>query len=440
MIEANVDAIVGPTHHFGGLGVGNLASMVHRNQPSNPRDAALAGLNKAALVSRFGIPQFFWLPPERPQLSFLAALGFHGSLADQLKAAYETAPHILSAAYSSSFMWAANSATVSPSCDTQDGNLHVTPANLVSSWHRGMEALERVVDFRHQFAGVRQLIIHEPLPSLMPIRDEGAANHMRLCNRSGEIGCNVFVFGEDREQESPSRFMPRQTRAACEAIARRHGLDPAQTFYLRQHPQAISAGVFHNDVIATSHRDLLIHHEFAFLDAQPELDRLTRRFLEQTGQPLRRIEISSAELPLEDAMRSYFFNSQILSPTDTKHFGETVLLCPAQCQSISTARALVARLLSDPQVAIDAAHFVSLDESMAGGGGPACLRLRLPLRAGELERLDSRHRLTEESLERLTGAIEQHYPTCVEFQDLATAEFAHLVQHARQRLVAAVLS
>jgi len=274
LIEINIDGLVGPTHHFGGLGVGNVASLEHQNQVSRPQQAALEGLQKAWLIASLGIPQFVFLPPLRPRLGFLSEIGFLGSVQEQLAAACADAPRGLSAAFSSAFMWMANAATVTPSSDSADGRMHCTLANLISSWHRASEAAERAPQLESLLSGIENKQIHHPLPSILPLRDEGAANHMRLCNRSGRIGFNVFVYGGDDDgvaSQPPNRFLPRHTRAASQAIAKLHQLPTERTFFLQQHPLAIDAGVFHNDVIATSCDHLLLHHEYAFFQGESEL-------------------------------------------------------------------------------------------------------------------------------------------------------------------------
>ena len=74
LVEINVDGIAGPTHHFGGLGVGNVASLEHESKESHPMQAALEGLQKSWLVASLGVPQFVFLPPLRPRLDFLSEL------------------------------------------------------------------------------------------------------------------------------------------------------------------------------------------------------------------------------------------------------------------------------------------------------------------------------------------------------------------------------
>jgi succinylarginine dihydrolase len=432
--EINVDAVVGPTHHYGGLGVGNLASHQHAGLSSHPRAAALEGLRKAALVASWGVPQYLLLPPVRPRLDWLKQLGWDVGSASDLQPAWHTAPEAFSAAFSSAFMWAANAATVSAACDSGDRRLHITPANLISSWHRSAEADERRGDLARLFENLPHCTVHPPLPAIVPLRDEGAANHMRLSDASLKMGLNVFVYGDagDNSLTPNLHFLPRQTRASCEAIARRHRLDPERTFYLQQHPAAISAGAFHNDVVATSHEHLLIHHQLAFVEAEAELTRLERTFQQCTGQRLQRIEIPAAELPLEEAIRSYFFNSQILTPRLKSGITSTprmVLICPRQCQESAATQRWVESLVNAADNPIEEVHYVTLEQSMAGGGGPACLRLRVPLPEADLECLPSALRLDSRLHDQLEQLIEQWYPETLRLGDLCEQPlFAHLSQ------------
>src|SRR3546814_3941493 len=46
LTEINFDGIVGPSHNYAGLSLGNLASSRHGGQTSRPRAAALEGLAK----------------------------------------------------------------------------------------------------------------------------------------------------------------------------------------------------------------------------------------------------------------------------------------------------------------------------------------------------------------------------------------------------------
>ncbi len=397
LIEVNVDRVVGPTHHFGGLGVGNLASLLHAGREANPRAAAVQGIEKMRLCASLGGYQLVLPPHDRPSLRLLRQLGFSGTPQEVLRQACDTAPAILSAAWSDSAMWTANAATVSPACDCVDGLTHLTVANLTSSLHRSIEPAATLHQLRQLLAAVG-FAVHRPLPAASALRDEGAANHMRLCDASGRRGLNVFVFGSDplaadAADRSGGPFPARQSRAACEAIARRHRLRPEDTFLLRQHPEAVAAGAFHNDVVATSCQNVLLHHEQAFLDAQELLAAIEQRFVERSGgERLWRYEVSRSQLSLEEAVDCYLFNSQMIPAPDRSN--RITLICPIQVQASARAAAIVNSLLVD-EGPIAAVRYVDLTQSMSNGGGPACLRLRVPMMQAQWLALAQRVRFSD---------------------------------------------
>lgn len=444
LVEINIDGMIGPTHHYGGLGVGNLASHSHRFQASNPRQAALEGLAKAKLVSELGIPQFLWLPPQRPNIELLQSFGFSGSVHEQINEAFLAAPRVLSAVFSGAYMWAANSATVTPAVDAQDHRYHFTRANLVSSLHRSCEALERKSSLENIFSSFDFHHHHDPLPYCVSLRDEGAANHMRLSDPTGEMGFNVFVYGEDDStqagthseqttegQRAFSKFLPRQTKLASETIARQHRLNPEATFFLKQHPAAIEAGVFHNDVIATSHENVLLHHEFAFIDADEELNRLERAFELRTGRPLIRVMVPNSVVSLEESVQSYLFNSQLLTPQlnssnlQSSHASSPrmIFLCPMQCQQIDSVKRFLDAFIASSDNPVDEVRYVSVGQSMAGGGGPACLRLRVPADQPTLDQLPSIGHLTNRLYDDLLEVVEKHYPVQLTLDNFCEADF-----------------
>src|SRR5690606_1990555 len=96
------------------------ASQLNRNSKSHPREAALQGLEKMKLMLDLGLKQAVLPPHPRPNLEYLRTNGFSGSAEEMLSAAAKSRPDLLSVVYSSASMWAANSATVSPSADTAD--------------------------------------------------------------------------------------------------------------------------------------------------------------------------------------------------------------------------------------------------------------------------------------------------------------------------------
>ena len=66
--EVNFDGLVGPTHNYGGLSFGNVASQSNSQQASNPREAALQGLEKMKALVDIGFVQGVLAPQERPDV------------------------------------------------------------------------------------------------------------------------------------------------------------------------------------------------------------------------------------------------------------------------------------------------------------------------------------------------------------------------------------
>src|SRR5258706_6289428 len=178
--EISFDGLVGPTHNYAALAVGNLASAAHGMTVSNPKEAALQGLAKMKFMMDLGLKQGVLPPHERPYVPALRRLGFGGSDGEVVEKAQREAPLLLRACSSASAMWAANAAVGSPSSDTADWKVHFTSANLAMQLHRSIEAEFTSRVLREFFADEGHFSHHEPLPWHMQLRDEGAANAMRL--------------------------------------------------------------------------------------------------------------------------------------------------------------------------------------------------------------------------------------------------------------------
>ncbi len=420
-VEVQCDGIVGPTHNYAGLSHGNVASQASALSTSNPKKAALEGLKKMEFVANLGIPQLMLPPPLRPNLGLLQQLGFTGSVQEMFDAAWESDPLALYAAWSASSMWAANMATVSPAPDTGDGKLHFTPANLASTLHRQQEAAWSYKVLSAVFGA--HGVVHPPLPACLPLTDEGAANHMRFAAGHGSEGVEVFVYGRKVARPGdlqPVRYPARQTRESCEAIARSHGLLPERTVFVQQHPEAIDAGVFHNDVIAMSNETLLIYHETAFADERAFLAELREKI---GSVPLQAIRIAESSLPLVAAVKSYFFNSQLLSLPG----GGMAIIAPVECKETPAAYAVLEGLVADDAVPIRAAHYLDVRESMRNGGGPACLRLRVVLPESDVEHHPLRY--SAKLAARLSDFITDAYPDHLTADSLRDASLAaHLAK------------
>ena len=410
-VEVNFDGLVGPTHNYAGLGPGNLASQRNRARESDPRGAALEGLAKMRRMVRLGVPQGVLPPHERPDTEALRRLGFEGDDARVLAAAARHAPDALAACASASAMWAANAATVRPGADGADGLVHLVPANLVSALHRSLEAPTTTRILRRLFPDAR---VHDPLPASTGMGDEGAANHTRLCATHDGPAIHVFVHGIDGDDQV-TRFRPRQTLAASRAVARLMQLPAEAVVHVRQSPGAIDAGAFHNDVVCVGDRDVLLLHERAFAGGAADVDRIAAAVEARCGVPLRAVVVPASQVPLEDAVRSYLFNSQLVAAGD----GRTVLVAPAEVRETPSVAAWLAAAATDPHVPIDDVEVVDVRQSMRNGGGPACLRLRVVLTRAERDRLASGALVDEARIDALEAWVRTHYRDRVTPADLA---------------------
>ncbi|SHK79422.1 N-succinylarginine dihydrolase [Halomonas caseinilytica] len=417
--EVNFDGLVGPTHNYSGLAHGNVASMTHQGLIANPREAALQGLGKMKALMEAGYAQGVLPPQQRPDLGALRALGFAGDNARVLARAASEAPQLLRAVCSASSMWTANAATVTPSIDAADGRVHFTPANLQSSFHRYLEPATTGRVLASIFADETRFAHHPALPATPAFSDEGAANHTRLCAEHGAPGVHLYVYGRQAfggDGVEPRRYPARQTREASQAVARQHGLDEAQAVFVQQHPEAIDAGVFHNDVIAVGNGPVLLYHEMAFRDEEGTLDALRARMPE----PLIPVRVPCEAVSLDDAVASYLFNSQLLSNPD----GSMTLVVPGECQE----REAVWRCIQDHLLAgnnpISEVVVKDVKQSMRNGGGPACLRLRVALSAPERAAVSGRVLLDEALHGELTAWVERHYRDRLAPDDLADPQLA----------------
>jgi succinylarginine dihydrolase len=423
--EFNFDAIVGPTHNYAGLARGNVASLRSRHSRSNPRAAALEGLAKMKFLADLGVGQGVLPPPIRPDLGLLRAVGFTGGDARVLEAVAREDPALLAAASSASAMWAANAATVSPGADADaaDGRVHFSPANLVSQLHRSIEASSTAAALRRIFPEGEHFAHHAPLPPTAALADEGAANHMRLCPAHGDAGVEIFVYGRRdtgltgplavRDAPPPKTFPARQTYEASRALARRHGV--SRTVFLRQNPDAVDAGVFHNDVAAVANENVLFCHGQAYCEQAQAIAETRRAFAGVSPEPLHVIEVSPDELSLAEAVETYLFNSQIV----TLPGGTMALVAPGECEHHPRARAVIDRLLADAATPIRAAHFLGVRQSMRNGGGPACLRLRVVLTDAQRAATRQAVFLTASLYAKLVDWVNRHYR-----EELAPADLA----------------
>jgi len=408
LTEINFDGIVGPSHNYAGLSLGNIASASHSGDPSYPRAAALQGVAKMrGNLARLGV-QGFLLPLPRPNSALATALALNGSEPPQLRAA----------PWSASSMWTANAATVSPAPDTDDGRCHLTPANLVTMLHRAQEWPDTKRQLAIAFGDTRHFAVHDAVPP--SFGDEGAANHMRLCASHAAPGVEVFIYGK-----TGGRFPARQHEQASHLVARAHGLDPARTVFIEQNPDAIAAGAFHNDVVAVANGPVLFTHAEAFADQQGAYVALRAAF-----PALEVVEVPSHAVTLAEAIRTYLFNAQLLTLPD----GSMALIVPEECRDSPSVWGWVETMLAG-NGPIRQVIPVDVKQSMANGGGPACLRLRVMC---DPATVDPRFLLDEAKADRIERSIAAHYPEQIDPSDIGSEALANSVIAARLALLDAL--
>lgn len=420
-LEVNFDGVAGPTHNYAGLSYGNVASAANQHQVSHPKRAALQSLQKMQAVSSLGLVQCMIPPQCRPNLRNLKALGFTGKRSEIITSAAADSPIQLAAAYSSAFMWTANSSTVSPSLDTGDQKLHLTPANMFSSVHRCEEQFAVKSYFDWVMGDGDHFQIHDPLPASNVYADEGAANHIRLAPNHHEKALEVFVYGRnalDASQVCPVKFPARQTLQSFEAIARRHQLDSSHVLHVQQNPEAIDAGAFHNDVVSVGNENVLFYHEQAF--SAETIDQISSRFRQLYESDLILEKVTEAEVPLSEAVSTYLFNSQLLSVNGN----EMLLLCPAECEKSPNTKSYLDKLVQGDN---PISKYVAMDlkQSMMNGGGPACLRLRVLMSEKQIDAMAPNFVVNESVIEKVGNFVEDRYRDDLTVDELANPAFAN---------------
>lgn len=430
MIELNIDGLVGPTHHYAGLSDGNIASMDNALSLANPKAAALQGLEKMRLLHDLGIPQAFFPPHARPHMPLLKQLGFEGSAQDIIEKAYKVSPQFLSAAFSASNMWTANAATVTSCKDSKDERTHFTAANLNANIHRHIESEFSSELLQFAFADPDYFSHHPVLPHTAAMGDEGAANHTRLGSH-GNPGLNLFVFGQQSMGHAnfprPKRFWARQTLEASRQIAYNHGLDQQNTIFACQNPEVIDQGVFHNDVISVGNETLLLIHEYAYFDQ----DNVIRDIVEKADFDLYICQINNNDLSVADAVSTYIFNSQLVTLPNNQGM---LLVAPSECEQSDKVRHLIQSWLDDKACPLQKAVFIDLKQSMRNGGGPACLRLRVPLSEEGLNKTHPGFMINDSMFTNLKNWVNKHYRDRLHIEDLCDPSLIDEVNTALDEL------
>ncbi len=408
LVEINFDGIIGPSHNYAGLSRGNLASSNNAGAPSYPKAAALQGIKKMRANIDLGLAQGFFMPLDRPNHDWLRWLATDMQSAE---------PHIRAAAFSASSMWAANAATVSPAPDTADGKCHLSAANLLTMAHRSHEWTGTLAQLRLAFANEKHFLVHGPVPA--PFGDEGAANFMRLCASHDAAGIEIFVYGR-----TGGPYPARQHIEASKAIARAHRLDPAKILFVQQSEAAIAAGAFHNDVVAVANERVLFTHEQAFEHPDQTYADIKRMMPEAEI-----IIVPANRVSLADAIQSYLFNAQLVTLPD----GGMALILPSEAQDNARVWGWLTEMV-EGNGPIRNLVPVDVRQSMANGGGPACLRLRV---VADPATIDQRFIADATKLNTIAEVVAAYWPDTITPEQLSDPDLLDKVRLARLALLEA---
>jgi succinylarginine dihydrolase len=283
--------------------------------------------------------------------------------------------------------------------------------------HRSHEWPETLAQLRLAFADPA-FAVHGPVPA--PFGDEGAANHMRLAPSHDAPGVEVFVYGI-----AGGPFPARQHPDASAAVARRHGLDPGRTLFVQQSEAAIAAGAFHNDVVAVANGHVLFAHEQAFEDKARFHDALRRAMPE-----VEIVEVPAARISLADAISSYLFNAQLV----TLPSGEMALILPSEVRATPSVWSWLEEHVAG-NGPIRRLEVVDVRESMANGGGPACLRLRV---VADPATVDPRFLVDGAQLDRIADVVTAHWPEAIPHDAIADPALIARIEQARRALFEAL--
>ena len=393
--EVNFDGLVGPTHNYAGLAHGNVHSVNNKNKPSNPREAALQGLDKMKMMHDLGYKQCIIPPQERPLIN---------NYNDYDNMAINA---------SASSMWVANSSTVVPSTDSENGKLNLLTANLNFTHHRRIEAPQTYITLNKIFNDTSKFLIHPPIDSDGTLDDEGAANHTRFCNSYEEEGLHFFVYGRssDSSEETPSKYPARQTLEASKKVAETMQIKNA--VFAQQSTESIDAGVFHHDVIGVGNKNLYFYHEKALAEETETIVKLQDNF----NGDLKFIKVKESEVPLKTAVETYLFNSQLIEYKDGH-----LLLAPIRCRRNELVRKYIQSIVGRHKP-IKKVRYVNLEQSLYNGGGPACLRLRVSMTQDEFNSIHQGIIFTDELHLKLRKWVKKYYESNLIYDDLFIPAF-----------------
>ena len=175
-------------------------------------------------------------------------------------------------------------------------------------------------------------------------------------------------------------------------------------------------------MVAVANETVIFAHERAFADRQGAYDAMRAAF-----PALQVVEVPDSAVSLVEAIRTYLFNSQLITLPD----GSMELVAPSECSKSPAVNAWAEQATGGNQP-IRSVRYVDVRQSMANGGGPACLRLRVVC---DPATVDPRFLLTEAKADAIATCIAAHWPEQIDPADIGSDALASSVFTARQSLL-----
>ncbi|MFN5823717.1 MAG: N-succinylarginine dihydrolase, partial [Sphingomonadales bacterium] len=180
----------------------------------------------------------------------------------------------------------------------------------------------------------------------------------------------------------------------------------------------------HNDVVAVANERILFTHEQAFEEPEAAYTAIRDKMPE-----VEIVIVPADRISLADAVQSYLFNAQLV----TLPSGEMALILPTEAQSNPRVWGWLEEHVAG-NGPIRRLIPVDVRQSMANGGGPACLRLRV---VADPATVDPRFIANEAKLDRIADVLASHWPEAIAPSDLGRPEMVEQVQAARTALLSA---
>ena len=178
--------------------------------------------------------------------------------------------------------------------------------------------------------------------------------------------------------------------------------------FAQQSAESIDAGVFHHDVIGVGNKNLYVYHENALAEEAETITKLQDSF----NGKLNLLRITESEIPLDVAVETYLFNSQLVEYKDGH-----MLIAPIRCRRSPLVRKYLQSIIGRNNP-IKKVRYVNLEQSLYNGGCPACLRLRVPMTESEFSALHSGIIFTDKLHLQLRKCVKHYYVGNLIYEDL----------------------